>query len=284
MTATLYWTNHNPLAVAGLYNHYFDIGSISSFAKDTSSVLLRSYSSDTNNNHHHEGSKSRKRPPMFGSSLQLLIQKQEKEGEGKQGSKQEQREDCPICIKYSQGPCGDLFKHWLECTDKYTDQIDPDTGEELHLSKCLYLAKPLADCLELNQEFYSKAPEVYPDEVLKLAWQTFLQNMENEEQKTTTTVFPGNYLTPQIQMYGQHGVVSFREGKKQQQQLVVGYVKDQDNVVIAAAMREDMLQQAEELNLLIDIPATLQCVTVCAVYDDDPDVIYTKVVHVPTCM
>lgn len=185
-----------------------------------------------------------------------------------------------------QGPCGDLFKHWLECTDKYTDQIDPDTGEELHLSKCLYLAKPLADCLEQNQEFYSKPPEDYPDEVLKLAWQTFLQDMENEEQKTTT-IFPkqGNYLIPQIQIYGQRGVVNFREAKnQQQQQLVVGYVKDQDNVVIAAAMREDMLQQAEELSLLIDIPATLKYVTVFAVYDDDPNVIYTKVVHVPTCM
>ena len=105
-TATFYWTSHGSFAVAGLCNHYFGKGLISSFSKDTQLVLLRRYSNDANNNNnnnsHNESSKSHKRPPMFGSSLQLLIQKQEKQGEDKQGSKQEQREDCPICIKYSQ--------------------------------------------------------------------------------------------------------------------------------------------------------------------------------------
>jgi len=73
----------------------------------------------------------------------------------------EDRKNCPICERYSQGPCGELFKTWLQCVDDHPGTIrtsEQETGEERHLSACATHAQALASCLEQHQAFYDNLP------------------------------------------------------------------------------------------------------------------------------
>lgn len=187
---------------------------------------------------------------------------------------------------FIKGPCGKYFRQWLECTDQYTDQIDSKTGEELHLSKCEHLAQVLADCLQKHQDFYSSSSssEHHP---LRVAWKTFLKDLE-EESKHRYEEFP-NFLRPEVHIHSKkkNGLVQFLEQKDPKKSLVVAFVKDQDNDLLAAAMKEDMVEEEEEegdLLLRMDLPKDLKFITIYAIYEDDDTVIYTKVMHVPPAL
>ena len=69
--------------------------------------------------------------------------------------------NCPMCKKFSMGPCDDVFKMWLACTDKHPGK--DARGEPLHLNKCSVLADELAKCLDENTEYYTKEEEEEED-------------------------------------------------------------------------------------------------------------------------
>jgi len=194
-----------------------------------------------------------------------------------------------------------MFQRWLACTDQYAGQLDLNTAEELHLSKCLHLAQPLAECLEQNEEFYSKI-QMYESahqnverenesEELKMAWRKLIHDVEYERDGKTIK-FPSS-VAPEIQVHATRniGLVVFAPTLalgKEEHALILAYVKEQGDVVIAAAMKEDMEDQQDIYGgcaLSVDIPDNLTYVTACAVYDTLADgsksPIYAKVAYLP---
>jgi hypothetical protein len=155
----------------------------------------------------------------------------------------------------------------------------------LHLSKCEQLAQVLADCLQKHQDFYSSSSssEHHP---LKVAWKTFIKDLE-EESKHRYEEFP-KFLSPEVHIHSKkkYGLVQFLEQKDPKKSLVVAFIKDQDNDLLAAAMKEDMVEEETEVELLLrmDLPTDLKFVTIYAIYEDDDSVIYTKAMHVPPAL
>lgn len=140
----------------------------------------------------------------------------------------------------------------------------------------------MADCLQKHQDFYSSSTSNHHP--LKLAWETFIKDME-EESKYKYIKFP-KPLCPEVHLHAKkkYGLVQFLEQQDPKKKLVIAYVKDQENDLLAAAMREDMIEgEVEEADLLlqIDIPTNLKYVTIYAIYEDDSKHVYTKVAHVP---
>ena len=69
-------------------------------------------------------------------------------------STKEEKNDCPLCKKYSRGPCGPLFQKWIDCIDG---------KEENNQSDCDYLLAPLDQCLKSHQAYYDKI-SLYDDD------------------------------------------------------------------------------------------------------------------------
>uniref|UniRef100_A0A7S4S5B1 GCK domain-containing protein n=1 Tax=Ditylum brightwellii TaxID=49249 RepID=A0A7S4S5B1_9STRA len=131
------------------------------------------------------------------SIIQNLIQqnKNTEEEDGTTIEKEKERTNCPLCKKYSRGPCGTYFKDWLKCTDENPGKNPDNPSEDLHLTKCADLAKALADCLNLHDEYYKNddtaattttsnndekesMEEGEEEEGLKQAWNEFIQTLE----------------------------------------------------------------------------------------------------------
>jgi len=169
------------------------------------STLLKSYHATCQSSRDSRGSNIStgriQRPPTFGSSIQnqrrlfhtlsqkedlsQVIQQEKKRNDERSDIGKNNREDCPICERYSQGPCGSIFKTWLQCTDDHPGQ-DPKTGKDLHLDHCAKYASSLASCLEKNESFYEnlkfeqmaqETAKVDPKEheELQQAWERLIQ-------------------------------------------------------------------------------------------------------------
>jgi hypothetical protein len=153
------------------------------------------------------------------------------------------------------------------------------------LSKCEQFAQGLADCLQKHQDFYSSSPS-FEQHPLKEAWQTLIQDLE-EESKHRYEEFP-NCLCPEVHIHPKkkYGLVQFLEQKHPKKSLIVAFVKDQDSDLLAAAMKEDMVEEEDDVKILLrmDLPTDLKFVTIYAIYEDDDTVIYTKVMHVPPAL
>ena len=110
----------------------------------------------------------RKRPPEFGATIPTLTRGRERLATNRNiatndntstslAAEDDNRNNCPMCKKFSAGPCGNVFQRWLTCTDCHMGKVvDPGTGQPLHLCKCADLAVDLAECLEINTVYYSK--------------------------------------------------------------------------------------------------------------------------------
>jgi len=59
------------------------------------------------------------------------------------------REDCPLCAKYGAGPCGPLFRLWLNCTDNAAFAVDKDP-----VTACAADFDRLQTCLEQHEAYY----------------------------------------------------------------------------------------------------------------------------------
>jgi hypothetical protein len=258
----------------------------------------------------------RKRPPEFGATIPTLTRGRERLATNRNAgttndntsttlaAEDDNRNNCPMCKKFSAGPCGNIFQRWLACTDCYTGKVDPGTGQPLHLSQCADLAVELAECLEENTVYYSK-DEKHEEEIdvgrqqkqhqqqqltdsseLKDAWTVFVTDMEDciRSKKYTVQPFTAT-LNPKIKIRANTttntGAAFFvmsssenndnDEQQPQQQQplsLVAAYILDNNSNVIAAGSQEDMYMN-DELGCVLQFKISdgMKSVTVRAIYD-----------------
>jgi hypothetical protein len=71
-------------------------------------------------------------------------------------------DDCPLCAKYSAGPCGTLFRRWLACTDNAAAAKKTNTNgsggddDRDHVALCAQDFDRLQACLEEHSDYYDK--------------------------------------------------------------------------------------------------------------------------------
>jgi hypothetical protein len=238
----------------------------------------------------------RGRPPEFGATIPTITAR----GLATKGNHDSSipggadREDCPMCKKFSAGPCGEIFKRWLACTDAHPGR--DSSGEPLHLSMCSDFADKLAGCLEQNPDFYSKydensdgldrglnSPDVDVDS--KVAWKEFVCEMEDGIISGRYSVLPfPETIDPKmkVRMATLTGAAFFmpeNEGKP----IVAAYLLDDNSNVVAAGSREDMYVGDLGCVLQFKVSNAMKETTARAIYDTDRDgvLIFSRTVLVP---
>jgi len=241
----------------------------------------------------------RKRPPTFGSTVPTITKRGITTGTDLGNDiasvAVDDREDCPMCKKFGSGPCGDIFKRWLNCTDKHPGK--DANGEPLHLTHCVDLAEKLGECLDTHADHYTskdneedikqqeKARSKETDE-LKSAWSEFVSEMEEGIRTNTFTTlpFPEKYSpSMQFKPSSKSGAAIFApeiDGAS----IITAYIIDDDDNVFAAGSKEDMDMGSFGCVLQFDlVDETMKSATCRAIYDsDDVDVvILTRTILVP---
>ncbi len=210
------------------------------------------------------------------------------------------REDCPMCKKFSAGPCGEIFKRWLACTDVHPGR--DSCGEPLHLIVCSEFAEKLAGCLEENADYYSKNDEDNKNDVtnigqdlglnstevdleLKDAWRVFVSGMEEGiiSGKYRVLPFPEKH-TPKMEVrIATRTCAAFFTPTNDQKPIVAAYILDDRSNVIAAGSREDMFMGELGCSLQFKVPNDMKSATARAIYDTDNDgvLIFSRTSLVP---
>lgn len=229
----------------------------------------------------------RRRPPTFGSIVPKISTRGiVTTGNGSNDTSAvpnilEDREDCPMCKKFSKGPCGNIFKQWLACTDKYPGK--DASGEPLHLNKCSYYAETLAKCLDSNTDYYTKEDDNTQDTSTKNDWQEFVKDMEDgiESGEYNMQPFPRQESNPSIQVSSKTGTgVCFFNSKMNGKTIIAAYVLDDNGDVKAAGSKEDMNVQGQ---YMLQLKASnMKSATIRAIYDardEDTIEIYTRTIQ-----
>ena len=196
------------------------------------------------------------------------------------------RDDCPLCKKYSSGPCGSLFTTWMQC-------VDSNEGQE---SKCDGLIAPLSKCLEENKSFYDKISvyeedqNVDDDSIEK--WKDFVHDVENEigsgDDIKMKQFDQGVEPEMQVRLKTQMGAVMFHP-KIDDRVLLLAYVKDQDGNLLGAGSVDDLFDFQDQLVLRFSTMDTSRDITAHGLYGhadiDDNDgrdaIIYRKTERIP---
>jgi len=241
----------------------------------------------------------RKRPPTFGSTVPTITKRGITTGTDLGNDiasvAVDDREDCPMCKKFGSGPCGDIFKRWLNCTDKHPGK--DANGEPLHLTHCVDLAEKLGECLDTHADHYTskdneedikqqeKARSKETDE-LKSAWSEFVSEMEEGIRTNTFTTlpFPEKYSpSMQFKPSSKSGAAIFApeiDGAS----IITAYIIDDDDNVLAAGSREDMDMGSFGCVLQFDLlDETMKSATCRAIYDSDDAAvtIFSRTILVP---
>ncbi len=245
----------------------------------------------------------RRRPPEFGSTIPSMSRR----GMATKFSDTSipaidvnDREDCPLCKKFSSGPCGELFKKWLACTD-----VNPgkdDNGEPLHLTRCSSFAERLAECLDENSPYYSKDSEdevehdvnignkgtnsAEGDGMLKDAWTEFVSGIEDgiKSGKYSLLPFPAT-ITPRVEVrISTHTGAAFFVPENDAQPIIAAYILDDSSNVIAAASQKDMYMNGLGCVIQFKVMEGMKSATCRAIYDmegDNVSIVYTRTMLVP---
>ena len=234
----------------------------------------------------------RKRPPKFGPSIPSSITKR-----GITISPididvvNSNRDDCPMCKKFGSGPCGDVFKRWLDCTDQYPGK-DSD-GQPLHLKTCSEFAVKLSKCLDEHSEYYTKYDEEHKDDnsnendELKAAWSEFVKDTEVQINSHVYKLkdFPAIIApTIQVRLQSKTGAAFFKPQMDNDSSLVVAYIIDDCGNVLAAGSREDMDMGSQHgCVLLFDMPTGIKSAICRAIYEEGTDTVtvFSKTMLVP---
>ena len=231
-----------------------------------------------------------------GSSQDLLAAAAAQSVQGANINSNKKKDDCPICRKYSKGPCGQLFTEWMACTDANPGK-DETTGEELHLTKCSALAERLAECLGEHADEYS-GPLEYEDDGgndndendqsieipikdLADAWLELIADLESSSSTNSKRPFPAEF-SPELEVRPSSGwgVGAFAPTDDSDEPLILAYLKDQTGTVLAAGSGEDLNESGG--CLLFQLHKNTETVTACAIYgvqEDDP--IYERSARIP---
>mmetsp|Transcript_10697 Transcript_10697/g.12398 ORF Transcript_10697/g.12398 Transcript_10697/m.12398 type:complete len:335 (+) Transcript_10697:826-1830(+) len=204
------------------------------------------------------------------------------------------QEDCPLCKKYSQGPCGILFKKWLAC-------VDCNKNDE---TACDDIIQFLDTCLKEHQEYYEKKSmyneDKNDDEGSVLIWKDFIAELESgQDPKVTYEKFPSDKIPEmQVRLKSNVGIVQFHsslQSNNKEKHLLLAYVKDVGTgAVLAAASVDDLLQSNGEEDenehkcvLRFHINDKSRDVVACALYDELSDTqkfevtVYCRVERLP---
>ncbi len=237
----------------------------------------------------------RRRPPTFGSTIPTITKRGITTDIGKDITSETagDREDCPMCKKFGSGPCGDIFKTWLDCTDKHPGK--GANGEPLHLTKCLDLAEKLGECLDTHADHYTSTgnedkqqeqAKSQKTDQLKSAWSEFVSEMEDgvRTKAFATSSFPEKCIPScQFKPSSKTGAAIFAtdiDGAP----IIAAYILDDNDNVLAAGSKEDMDMGRFGCVLQFELlDETIKSVTCRAIYDsDDSNVtIFTRTMLVP---
>lgn len=209
------------------------------------------------------------------------------------------RGDCPLCKKYSQGPCGEFFQKWIQCIDSL------DSGSKNN-EKCDSLLVPLDNCLKKHKDFYDKInvydseSDVDADNISK--WIEFIAEIEDTKESTKEESgvkiewkeLPHDEIEMQIRPQRQMGAAMFPEresGKEDDRILLLAYVKDQDGNLIGAGSVEELYPFQKQFVLRFDVNRSCEEITAYALYGYESDsnkstaptkmTIYSKTLKVP---
>ena len=237
-----------------------------------------------------------RRPPTFGSSIRNYNTSGNNSTTDLLSLADRKKDNCPICEKYSQGPCGKFFTTWLECTDRHPGK-DPTTQQDLHLSQCASFAAALADCLNQNEEYYEKpfqqdvCDDNRPEEdalQLQGAWEELI---DKELTKVPRQAYPKGHQ-PQLEFRPNDrlGVIFVDLQDIQDQALLLVFVQDDDSKrLLSAGSLDDLFvfpKDGKETGVLqCTIPESTNQIVVSALYEGREDttrqMIYTFVAKVP---
>lgn len=186
--------------------------------------------------------------------------------------------DCPICAKFSRGPCGTLFRQWLKCTDDHPGEND--NGDPLHLAKCKQFATPLAECLETHNDFYSETMTTLDDAnddtteaEFKKSWEDIATEVEKEYKRMK---FPQK-MVPDMEV-----ILEKRDGAawlhlthtENSDKIMLAFLKDQNGTLLGAGTFEDVERYGGALRF--GFLESTKMVTLFAVYGDRNEVYVTS--------
>ncbi|KAL7483908.1 hypothetical protein ACHAW6_009547 [Cyclotella cf. meneghiniana] len=231
-----------------------------------------------------------RRPPKFGTSIPRKSTRGLRTLPINLGEVNAQREDCPMCKKFSRGPCGDIFKRWLDCTDQNPGK-DPD-GSPMYLLKCSEFAEELAKCLEENSEYYEKdeteGEDAHEINELKAAWREFCSEMEDQISTGIYKLqaFPANMNpTIQVRSESQTGAAYFKPRMNDGSSIVAAYIFDDNGELLAAGSKDDMdIGSQFGCVLMFDLSASMKSATFRAIYQNETDsvTVFSKTLLVPS--
>lgn len=231
-------------------------------------------------------------PPRYGHNLpsQLFVRKFSSDVENNPSSdltsiaQGNDRKECAICKKYSQGPCGSLFTSWLNCIDA----SDPSSKS----SACDDLILKLDKCLKENEKYYEDV-DVYDDEEVvrnESRWKSFITELESDNDVKLKDFPSESEPEMQYRLKDKMGIIMFyptyaKEGSKHI--LVLGYVKDQNGTILAGASSDELVEYEGMYMLRFRADKESRDIKACAVYmeadNDEIDdvIIYERIERIP---
>ena len=229
-------------------------------------------------------------PPRFGERIpRKLLAKDSSDGRSSSNDftskiPLKDRNECVICKKYSKGPCGELFTAWLNCVDANNSET----------SACDDLIAEFDKCLKKNESYYENV-DIHHDEDFENEnkWKSFILELEavNDEQITQVKEFSKrNIPEMQFRLRDKMGVIMFHPKYMQgdsEKLLILGYVKDQNDVVLAGASSDELIEYGGKLMLRFRTNEISSEVKACAIYMSpdkkkiDEVVIYQRIERIP---
>mmetsp|Transcript_3926 Transcript_3926/g.5996 ORF Transcript_3926/g.5996 Transcript_3926/m.5996 type:complete len:346 (+) Transcript_3926:285-1322(+) len=207
-------------------------------------------------------------------------------------------ESCPLCKKYSQGPCGKLFQQWIECIDANAkananegngdgngDGDGNGNGDESKTDcVCDSLVAPLDKCLKEHQEYYDKI-SIYDDDndndqqaIDK--WKDFILAIEQDDgiqfEPCSQSQHPPE-MEMQLRPKSNMGAAMFHpemrnghghgdQGQGQGRVLLLAYIKDQNGALLGAGSVEDLFPFQDQYVLRFGVTDTCKDITAHALY------------------
>ena len=217
----------------------------------------------------------RRRPTTFGAAVPHVTQR----GLARDGARDAatsddlaEREGCPLCRKFGAGPCGDVFRRWLTCTDRNPGKNA--AGEPRHLVACADFAEKLAGCLEAHADHYANSDEEHPGTEQKEgarqeAWTAFAEDMAEGIADGTFDLRPyPDALRPNIQVRSASRTgAAYFVPEQNGDMIVAAYILDENGSVVAAGSKEDMDMGQHGCVLQFEVADGMTSATAYAVYD-----------------